>query len=438
MSSALAIGAVSAVLRNLLDNGVVDAGPGIGTINVTALAPDLIRVDEPDAPPRLNLFLYRATPNQGWSNVGLPSYNGDGARLTNPPLALNLHYLLTAYGSSDFQAEILLGYGMHILHERPVLDRAAIRRALNPSPLGPSILPPAFQALSASDLADQVESITVSMEPTDTEEMSRLWSAMQAHYRPTAAYIVSVVLIEATKPGRDALPVLSRGPVDATTKKDRGVVVAPNLDSPEPSIDAVVPPEGQPAAQLGDTIHLSGHHLDGTALVVSFHHPLLPSPTTRSVATNDDPTGLDVALPTGVTADNQWAAGSYAVTVELLHTGDAVRRTTNTVGMLLAPIPDVTPPPTMTRDGTTNALTVTLDVHPRVRAPQRAELALGGDVAIADAHPATTGTLTFEFRDVPGGPQWLRLIVDGVESRLVDRSVVPPVFDPTQRVMVPA
>ena len=35
----------------------------------------------------------------------------------------------TAYGVDDFQAEILLGYAMHLLHERPVLDRAAIRRA---------------------------------------------------------------------------------------------------------------------------------------------------------------------------------------------------------------------------------------------------------------------------------------------------------------------
>jgi hypothetical protein len=43
------------------------------------------------------------------------------------PLALN-HYLLTAYGSADFQGDILLGYAMHLLHERPVLDRAAIRR----------------------------------------------------------------------------------------------------------------------------------------------------------------------------------------------------------------------------------------------------------------------------------------------------------------------
>ncbi|MGZ8323641.1 MAG: Pvc16 family protein, partial [Rhodoplanes sp.] len=66
----------------------------------------------------------------------MPSRSGTGGeRLTNAPLALDLHYVMIAYGRADFQAEILLGYGMHLLHERPVLDRAAIRRALNPTPI---------------------------------------------------------------------------------------------------------------------------------------------------------------------------------------------------------------------------------------------------------------------------------------------------------------
>ena len=78
--------------------------------------------------PQLNLFLYQVTPNQGWRNVG-PAVRRRrrASRLTNPPLALDLHYLLTAYGAADFEAEILLGYGMQVLHEHPVLDRQAIR-----------------------------------------------------------------------------------------------------------------------------------------------------------------------------------------------------------------------------------------------------------------------------------------------------------------------
>ena len=106
-------------------------------MKVTAVAPDTIKLDEPDAPPSLNLFLYRTSLNQGWAQRRpADASTANGTRVSNPPLALNLHYLLTAYGSADFQAEILLGYAMHLLHERPVLDRAAIRKALDPSPLG--------------------------------------------------------------------------------------------------------------------------------------------------------------------------------------------------------------------------------------------------------------------------------------------------------------
>ena len=48
MSSALAIGAVSAVLRNLLDNGLVEAGAAMGTsVAVSAVAPDTINLENP-------------------------------------------------------------------------------------------------------------------------------------------------------------------------------------------------------------------------------------------------------------------------------------------------------------------------------------------------------------------------------------------------------
>src|SRR5206468_9692907 len=103
VSSPLALGAVTAVLRNLLDNGFIDTGAPLSPVKVTAIAPDLVKLDDPDAPPSLNLFLYRTTRNQGGAEVGLPWFDGNGTRLSNPPLAINLHYLLTAYGVADFQ-----------------------------------------------------------------------------------------------------------------------------------------------------------------------------------------------------------------------------------------------------------------------------------------------------------------------------------------------
>src|SRR5262245_49691664 len=406
-------------------------------VKVTAVAPDTIKLDDPDAPPSLNLFLYRTSRNQGWAEVGLPAYDSNGTRLTNPPLALNLHYLLTAYGSDDFQAEILLGYAMHLLHERPVLDRAAIGKALQTGTVAPSILPPAFQALSASDLADQLEAVTITDEPMDSEEMSRLWSAIQSHYRPTTAYVVSVVLIEPRKPGRTPLPVLSRGKVDPITKRDRGVVVTPGLVPPYPTIEQVVSLDGQPAARLGKTVRLRGHDLDGTSAVARFTHRLLAAPNEVSIGPSADRTGIDVALPSGAAAEQDWPAGVYTVNISLVRPGETDARESNIAALLLAPEPDPASA-SIARNAVTHRVTVTIEVKPQVRPAQGVRLTLGGETALADPISAQASTLTFHFGDVPQGDQWVRLTVDGVDSLLVDRSKDPPSFDPSQSVTVPA
>lgn len=437
MSSPLAIGAVSAVLRNLLDNGMIDVGSPIGTVTVTAVAPDTIDLDDSSATPSINLFLYRVSPNLGWVNEGLPSRNANGSRLTNPPLALDLHYLVTAYGDSAFEAEILIGYAMHLLHERPVLDRPAVRRALNPSPLSGSILPPAFQALTAADLAEQVETVKITPEPVDTEEMSRLWSAIQSHYRPSVAYVASVVLIEARQPASTGLPVLSRGPVDPGSGRDRGPIVTPGLVPPFPTIDRVVPPDSQPAAVLGDAIRLSGHHLDGTSVTARFDHRLLNDPVEIAIGANTDSAGIDVTLPSGPAANQAWPAGLYTVSVSLIRPGETDTRVSNVAAMLVAPTPAL-PPTSITRDSTSQQVSVTLGMSPALRPEQDATLSLGSHTASVEPHPTTTSSLDFEFGVVPAGAQWLRLTVDGTESLLVDRTQTPPMFDSTQSVTVPA
>ena len=56
MSSRLAIGAVSAVLRNLLDDAMINVNPDLGTtVDVSAVAPDTIDLENDQAAPRLNL-----------------------------------------------------------------------------------------------------------------------------------------------------------------------------------------------------------------------------------------------------------------------------------------------------------------------------------------------------------------------------------------------
>ena len=135
----------------------------------------------------------------------MPSYSRNGDRISNPPLALDLSYLLTAYGSGPSHAEALLGLAMFVLHEMPVLTRDAIR-AVTVAPPQPALL----AGLQASQLADQIEQIRITPQMMSVDEMSKIWTALQSQYRPTAVYKVSVVLIESEKSVKPTLPVRAR------------------------------------------------------------------------------------------------------------------------------------------------------------------------------------------------------------------------------------
>ena len=152
--------------------------------------------------------------------------------------------------------------------------------------------------------------------------MSRLWSAIQAHYRPTAAYVVSVVLIEARKPSRTPLPVLARGPSIRSRATSRRVV-EPSLLPPYPTIERVAPPDEQPAARLGETVRLAGHHLAGTSVDRRASRTGCSTSRTRSrSAPTTDPTGIDVTLPPAPPAEQDWPAGVYTVSVSLIRPGE--------------------------------------------------------------------------------------------------------------------
>ena len=180
MSSAFALAAVTTVIRDLLNDGVFnqDLPPVFGNVKVTALAPDRINVTGGEEPSQLNLFLYQVMPNQGWRNHALPSRDTRGERIANPPLALDLYYLLSAYGAQETHAEALLGYGMQLLHETPVLTRADINRTLKPNLPLDVTLPPALQFLTTTDLAEQIEMVKICPHYLNLEELSKLWTAL--------------------------------------------------------------------------------------------------------------------------------------------------------------------------------------------------------------------------------------------------------------------
>jgi hypothetical protein len=192
MSSALAIAAMTSVLKSLLDKRLIQSGvtASVGEVTVTALPPDRITVGN-DERSQINLFLYRVTPHTVWRGDQSPS----GARV--PALTLDLYYLITAYGARDFEAEILLGHAMQLFLATPILTGATIRAALAADGAGGGGAGLSHARFAPGVLADQSTEITLSPEFLGGEEASRLWSALQAKYRPSAAYKVSAVTIEA-------------------------------------------------------------------------------------------------------------------------------------------------------------------------------------------------------------------------------------------------
>lgn len=422
MSNALAIAGVTLTLRALLLNTLTDNAVAsvLGSASVTAQAPSRVAVGATEAN-TLNLFLYNTSANAGWSNQYMPSRNGRGDRLTNQPLALNLHYAISAYGAADFAQDILLGYAVQTLHEIPVLSRDRIRAELQAAAASASQI---MQAIADSELVEQLDTLKIAPVYMNNEDMSRVWGMFNAPYRPTATYLVTVLLLESRQPTRSTPPVLMRGTAD------RGVRAQPNLLSPFPTLLEVVPPDSQPSAELGDMITLRGYNLDGNNVSVIFEHPRLAAPFEIAPNTVTD-SEVTVTLPNNAAAHDAWAAGMVAVSVEVERPTEIVRRTTNILAAAIAPRISVN----AVRNGAD--VDFTIQVEPDVHPEQRISFAVGSREAIIDAPNAATDTLNVTITNLPAGTYITRLRVDGVDSQFINRTLEPPQFIASQQVNVP-
>lgn len=443
MSSPLALAAVTAVLKEQLSAGLAefDLSP-VGSFEITALPPDRVTTGDTE-PNRLNLFLYRVSPNPGWRNAGLPAYGSDGQPTGNPPLALDLHYMLSAYGAKDLHAEILLGCAMELLHERPLLTRDAIRRsfaAAQPSTVG--AIEPDRQGRSAADLAEQIETLKITPHYLSADELSKLWTAMQSRYRPTVTYEVTTVLIQGHRPLRTPLPVLARG------DGDTGVQSQPRLGTPPPRVPTLLgltlPDTTRLAAEMGDLVELTGALLSGNTVAAEFRHPLLAAPLVRPLEPGASaeqarlriPQSQNAALPGhDAAADATWPAGHYTLALRIERAGQPTVRT-NELPLSLAPrltaVPQVA--------GQAADPQLVLAMAPQVWPKQRVEAFVGSDPCPVGTHANKTASLTLSVKDAKrsAGPVPVRLRIDGVDNELVrDRSRRPPQFDPQQCVSLP-
>jgi hypothetical protein len=307
----------------------------------------------------------------------------------------------------------LLGNAMSTLYDHMILSPADIQAAT-------------AATLPRSDLNRQIERVRVTFQPLSLDELSKLWTGFAMQLRLSAAYEVSVALIDSKQPVRAPLPTLTRGTADTGPKS------VANLIPPFPALTAIEFPNDQTSARLNDLLTLDGHDLDGTNVGAVFNHPLWTGPVEVPIPAGPNATATQVKV-TIPNAPAVWPTGIYTVQVFVQRTGDTFRRSTTQFPFSLAPTITLAPPSAPAGD-----ITYTATCSPEIRPEQRASLLLGSHrpEILADPHPVQINTLTFQAKAVTPGDYLVRLRVDGVDSLVVNKAVTPPVFDPAQKVTV--
>jgi hypothetical protein len=394
VSGSAEIATVTAALRNLLAEGMAP-DPDLADTVFTTQPPDLARTDAVTAN-QLNLFLYRAAVNPAWSNLSVPGRVAPGEDAP-PPLALTLSYLLTAYGRDNDArrpfSHLLLGRAMGVLHDNPILAAA----------------PPAEAGLRRN-----IPPIRLTLQPLSLDDISKLWSGFQTHYRLSVAYEASVVLIESARPVRTPPPALRLG-----LRSDA---------LPGGAMPLLDRPHAAQSPQSGDLVVLMGSGLLGDATIRLTQGGRSWDLPAQAAAQGDR---VQFTLP----AKDGPSAGWSTVTARLTRGTQTV--TSNTLPLAIAP--RIVSPLPMTVRQKADGVELEFEVTPPVRPEQTVSLLLGSRETPVTSRSAGGRTLHVTVRGLAAGSYLLRLRVDGVDSAFLDLSQSgAPAFDPAARLTVTA
>jgi hypothetical protein len=131
--------------------------------------------------PAVSIFLYRITTNKtmraAWSAVGFH----DGL----VHLALDLHYLISAWAENAEWEHLILGQVMQCLETRPILS-------------GPLLYP-------SSDWASN-EGLQLTIDEVSPEEVMRIFDSLPTDYRLSIPYVARVLRLDTRQAERD-IPV---------------------------------------------------------------------------------------------------------------------------------------------------------------------------------------------------------------------------------------
>ena len=202
MSNYLAPATVTAALRTILIEGLAADNLALGGLpvgtNVVVGRPD--QVTDTNLP-QINIYLYQVAPNTQWRNHDLPTRNERGHLARSPRAAIDLHFLLTFFGTeAQLEPQRIMGSVVHLMNDEPVLTRPRIEAAIA-----------GFPFLANSDLANEIERVKFTPIAYSLEELSKLWSVFfNTTYSLSIAYSASVVFVEAVQATPVPLPVQER------------------------------------------------------------------------------------------------------------------------------------------------------------------------------------------------------------------------------------
>ncbi len=202
MSAHFAIPATSFVLRAIIEDALTKAYGALGPPPPVIVSPPPPRPDSgaaapPPEPTQIVLFLYHVQPNPAWRNMFDPTMDSAGNRTSRAPLALDLHYVVAAMGT-DLEREAIFGTAVYALHRTGIVSRPLIKAILA------AVAPPAVPSklmdlLTTEPLDQQIEQITVTHQALDADMLSRMWTAFQSPFRPSAGFLVTTVFLERTE-----------------------------------------------------------------------------------------------------------------------------------------------------------------------------------------------------------------------------------------------
>lgn len=200
MSNALAIATVTQALALLIERNLP---PEIDmAVSVQTKKPPT----EPPTDPTITVFCYQVTPDPALRNADLPTRAPDGTLRKRAAAAIDLHYLISAYGEeTELVGQRLIGCVVRTLHEIPVLPHDVIEEAAQ------------RPYLRGSDLAESIQKVRFTPTQMDIDETSKLWGMLhQTPYSLSVCYQAALVLIEGRE-RPEPVPLVKTRTVRVTT-----------------------------------------------------------------------------------------------------------------------------------------------------------------------------------------------------------------------------